>query len=112
MRKLINNIKDDLRLLKFLLLHDKKYRHISLTIIGGTATVLFGLLQFDFGNLLQAKKITNDTIQILLWMGSTVLLLSGLIALLVLNRYYFRRWRKPFALPSEDLEKLNRYYGK
>ena len=105
MRKLIQDIK----LLKFLVVHEKSYRNLSGIIITTTATIVFALLQFDFSNLITAEIIKPKTTIILLQLVPKVVLIIGLIALFILNRIYIKKWRNIRSLSSDDLKKLNRY---
>lgn len=101
----------DLQFLRFLILHDKNYRNLSLSIITTTVITLVALLQFDFSNLIEAQLLTPEQKAGLLLLGPVAIVIIGLIALFSLNRHTFKKWRNARNLSKEDLSTLNRYYG-
>jgi len=101
--------KEYIKMLKYLLFHNSQYRKVLYILIATTIFPLFGLLQFDFSNLVETELITQATIVTLIKTGPLILLVLFFAAFLLQNRYFINKYKDPSKLTDEELDKLLKY---
>ncbi|HDH12988.1 MAG TPA: hypothetical protein ENG83_12455 [Nitrospirae bacterium] len=112
LNKIINSIMKNIRLLKFLVMHEKAYRKMIWYLLPTTASLFYVTWQIDLSKF----SITGDLpfeVQIKIRIILTGIFCSiSLMALFFSARPYFKKYNNIAALNKEDLEKFNRLYGK
>ena len=109
MRKVINSIKGNLKLLLFLLLIDKASRSITPWITSTLISICVGLWVFPLSNLSRTGMLLPETQLIIRTIGTEIIVAIwlSLLVRIAFNRY--KKYKNIPGLSNEELKNLSKY---
>ena len=103
MRKLINTMKSKIRLLLFLLWHDKLSKKITAYLIPTTIAIVWAIWQFDFGHFSKTGKLENECQFEMKTILTKIIILASVsaFAFLTINRY--KKYKQADKITDKEL---------
>lgn len=109
MRKLINRIKSKIRLLIFLLWHDKLSKVITIFLSTTIVSLIYALWQFDLSHISMTGIISPEKQITIRKIGTYLLLSIGLLSLIVLTFFRYKKYKNPDVLTHDELNHFLNY---
>jgi hypothetical protein len=102
-------LKSYFKMIKYLLQNNNHYRAALLLLTGWAASSWYGIWNLDYSNILDSGLINIQTKKQIIRMAPNIIASIFLTAVLILNKYFMRKYKDLSKLSDEELDKLIKY---